>query len=197
MLDVIAFLRLHCSYEFLAVSVMMLSSQVQYITWWYFDAVGNLFCRNHLAILGENNQNLPKIMDIIATAFQHEAVPIKSDVGTRMVNIVRQLQVSNLPLSSTPVLFKQPSSTCIFIHFCLQCAVVGRDFCLPHYAELSWDLVCFLLLIQGIELTIDTVLSFKNISKLHLSHWLSNIWLSNSGMHNQMTWPANVLYSAS
>jgi len=44
---------------------------------------------NHPVILGENNQNLPRIISVVAEAFQHEAVPPTSDIGIRMLNIVR------------------------------------------------------------------------------------------------------------
>jgi hypothetical protein len=44
---------------------------------------------NHPVILGENNQNLPRIVSVVAEAFQHEALPTTSEVGARMLNIVR------------------------------------------------------------------------------------------------------------
>ena len=45
-------------------------------------------------ILGENHQNLPRIVCIIAEAFHKEAVSSDDDVYTRMLNIVRQVEVS-------------------------------------------------------------------------------------------------------
>ena len=51
------------------------------------------FHRNHPVILGENNCNLPKIFTIIAEAFQHEALSTTSEIGIRMLNIVRQVMV--------------------------------------------------------------------------------------------------------
>lgn len=50
--------------------------------------------RNNQAILGENNQNLPRIVAVIADAFNRESVSGKDDVSKRMLNIVRQVQVS-------------------------------------------------------------------------------------------------------
>ncbi|KAI0224095.1 Importin-5 [Lamellibrachia satsuma] len=47
---------------------------------------------NHPLVLGENNQNLPRIMSIIAEAFLKDAITPTSDVGKRLANIVRQVQ---------------------------------------------------------------------------------------------------------
>ena len=52
-------------------------------------------CRNHPAVLGENNANLPKIVSVVAEAFQHEALTITSEVGVRLLNIARLVRVTN------------------------------------------------------------------------------------------------------
>ena len=52
-------------------------------------------CSNHPAVLGENNANLPRIVAIVAEAFQHEALPITSDVGARLLNIARLVRVTS------------------------------------------------------------------------------------------------------
>ena len=45
-------------------------------------------------MLGENNTNLPRIVAIVAEAFQHEALPITSEVGARLLNIARLVRVT-------------------------------------------------------------------------------------------------------
>jgi len=50
-------------------------------------------CRNHPIVLGENNANLPRIVAIVAEAFQREALPITSEVGARLLNIARLVRV--------------------------------------------------------------------------------------------------------
>jgi len=58
-------------------------------------------CSNHPVVLGENNANLPRIVAIVAEAFQHEALSVASDVGARMLNIARLVRViSRLTLFS-------------------------------------------------------------------------------------------------
>lgn len=52
--------------------------------------------RNHPLILGNNNENLPRVISIIGEALSREAVDNESDCYPRMLNIVRQLQVSAL-----------------------------------------------------------------------------------------------------
>ena len=60
------------------------------------EPVYNYMCdlieMNHPLILGENHQNLPRIVCIIAEAFHKEAVSSDDDVYTRMLNIVRQVE---------------------------------------------------------------------------------------------------------
>jgi len=46
-----------------------------------------------LAVLGVNNINLPKIVQIIAEAFALDALPPSSEVKQRMINIVKQVEV--------------------------------------------------------------------------------------------------------
>ena len=48
---------------------------------------------NHPVILGPENSNLPRIVTIFAEAFSVDALPNTHEVHTRMVNIVRQVQV--------------------------------------------------------------------------------------------------------
>jgi len=52
-------------------------------------------CRNHPVVLGENNANLPKIVAIVAEAFQHETLAITSEVGARLLNIARLVRVTS------------------------------------------------------------------------------------------------------
>ncbi len=47
---------------------------------------------NHPAVLGANNENLPKIVQIIAEAFSVDALPLEHEVKQRMVNIVKQVE---------------------------------------------------------------------------------------------------------
>ena len=50
---------------------------------------------NHPAILGNQNSNIPKIIEIFAEAFSCDALPPSHEVYGRMVNITRQVQVSH------------------------------------------------------------------------------------------------------
>ncbi|KAI9554129.1 hypothetical protein GHT06_019401 [Daphnia sinensis] len=56
----------------------------------------NYFCdlveANHPVVLGPNHSNLPRIIYIIAEAFNKEVLDAESEVYRRMVNIVRQVQ---------------------------------------------------------------------------------------------------------
>jgi len=56
----------------------------------------SIVCRNHPAVLGENNANLPRIVSIVAEAFQHEALSVTSEVGVRLLNIARLVRVTSL-----------------------------------------------------------------------------------------------------
>lgn len=49
---------------------------------------------NHLAVLGADNCNLPRILSIIAEAFNSCAIAPKHEVGTRMLQIVKQLETN-------------------------------------------------------------------------------------------------------
>lgn len=51
-----------------------------------------LFDSNHPLVL----QQLPRVVAIIAEAFNKECVSTDSDVAKRMVHIIKQIQVSNL-----------------------------------------------------------------------------------------------------
>lgn len=52
----------------------------------------DLIQANHAAVLGANNANLPRILQIIAEAFNSCVIEPKNEVGTRMLQIVNQLQ---------------------------------------------------------------------------------------------------------
>lgn len=52
----------------------------------------DLIQANHPIILGSNNSNLPRIVSIIAQAFLSEVVKPLSEVGTRMLGIVKQVE---------------------------------------------------------------------------------------------------------
>lgn len=52
-----------------------------------------------MAVLGVNNANLPRILQIIADAFNSCVISPQHEVGTRMLQIVKQLE-------SNPDLFK-------------------------------------------------------------------------------------------
>lgn len=48
---------------------------------------------NHPVILGANNANLPKVVSVVAEAFCCDALPPNHEVKTRLINIVKQVQV--------------------------------------------------------------------------------------------------------
>lgn len=52
----------------------------------------DLIQSNHPAVLGVNNANLPRILQIIAEAFNCCVIEPKNEVGTRMLQIVNQLE---------------------------------------------------------------------------------------------------------
>lgn len=52
--------------------------------------------RNNVIILGENNSNLPRIFDIMATVFHKQVLKPDCPVYNRMLDILRQVQVSTL-----------------------------------------------------------------------------------------------------
>lgn len=52
----------------------------------------DLIQANHPIILGANNCNLPRIVSIIAQAFANKVVPVVSEVGSRMLAIVKQVE---------------------------------------------------------------------------------------------------------
>ncbi|XP_018786475.1 PREDICTED: importin-5 isoform X1 [Bactrocera latifrons] len=52
----------------------------------------DLIQANHPIILGNNNSNLPRIVSIIAQAFVTKVVAPLSDIGTRMLGIVKQVE---------------------------------------------------------------------------------------------------------
>ena len=54
----------------------------------------SLYFRNNPTVLGENNGNLPRILGIIAEVFKREALQNSPEVSKRLVNIVKQIQVS-------------------------------------------------------------------------------------------------------
>lgn len=52
----------------------------------------DLIQSNHAAVVGINNANLPRILQIIAEAFNTGVIEPKNEVGTRMLQIVQQLE---------------------------------------------------------------------------------------------------------
>lgn len=52
----------------------------------------DLIQSNHIAVLGVNNANLPRILQIIAEAFRTCVIAPQNEVGTRMLQIVKQLE---------------------------------------------------------------------------------------------------------
>lgn len=52
----------------------------------------DLIQSNHLAVLGANNANLPRILQIIAQAFDSCVIAPQHEVGKRMLQIVNQLE---------------------------------------------------------------------------------------------------------
>lgn len=54
----------------------------------------DLIQSNHIAVLGSNNANLPRILQIIADAFNNSVIAPKHEVGTRMLQIVKQLETN-------------------------------------------------------------------------------------------------------
>lgn len=54
---------------------------------------------NHVVVLGVNNANLPRILQIIAEAFNNCVISPQNEAGTRMLRIVKELE-------NSPELFK-------------------------------------------------------------------------------------------
>lgn len=54
----------------------------------------DLIQANNPVILGPANSNLPRIVVIIAQAFAHRAVEAVSEVGQRMLGIVKQVETN-------------------------------------------------------------------------------------------------------
>ncbi|KAF7281384.1 karyopherin beta 3 [Rhynchophorus ferrugineus] len=52
----------------------------------------DLIEQNHQGVIGPNNSFIPRIIHIIAEAFHRDAIEAKSPEGSRMLNIVRQVQ---------------------------------------------------------------------------------------------------------
>lgn len=52
---------------------------------------------NHVAVLGPNNANLPRLISFFAEALHRDAVPSDNIVMGRILSIVRQIQVHNNP----------------------------------------------------------------------------------------------------
>lgn len=48
---------------------------------------------NHPVVLGPSNANLPRLISFFAEALHKEAVPTDNPVMTRILSIVRQIQV--------------------------------------------------------------------------------------------------------
>ena len=60
---------------------------------------------NHPAILGENNANLPRIVQVVAEALAVDALPPDHEVKARLVNIVKTVQV-RLTVLQDPLLMR-------------------------------------------------------------------------------------------
>ena len=60
---------------------------------------------NHPAILGENNANLPRIVQVVAEALAVDALPPDHEVKVRLVNIVKTVQV-RLTVLQDPLLMR-------------------------------------------------------------------------------------------
>ena len=50
-------------------------------------------CRNNPVILGASNQNLPRILAIIAESLVKEVFASDNDVGKKLILVAKQLQV--------------------------------------------------------------------------------------------------------
>lgn len=96
--------------------------------------------RNHPLILGTNNENLPRVISIIGEALSREAVDKESDCYPRMLNIVRQLQVSTVHCNNS-MLFK-----CLLVKY--------RGL---HYGQFLFK--CCWLKISGIDLAMNEFFS--------------------------------------
>lgn len=63
---------------------------------------------NHPVILGPSTANLPKLIAIIAEAFHRDAIATDHVVAQKMLNIVRQIQVTVLLKQLQKKLFCTP-----------------------------------------------------------------------------------------
>ncbi|GAB1601055.1 importin-5-like [Argonauta hians] len=59
-----------------------------------YDYLCDLIQNNNMVILGENNSNLPRIFDIMATTFHKEVLKSDNAVYQRMVGILRQVETN-------------------------------------------------------------------------------------------------------
>lgn len=59
-----------------------------------YDYLCDLIQQNNMIILGENNSNLPRIFDILATVFQKQVLPPKCPVYNRILDILRHVQTN-------------------------------------------------------------------------------------------------------
>lgn len=57
-----------------------------------YNYLCDLIQSNHVAVLGNNNSNLPRIVSIIAEAFHSDVIKVRSEEGTRMLSIVKQIE---------------------------------------------------------------------------------------------------------
>ena len=88
---------------------------------------------NNPVILGANNQNLPRILAIIAETLVKEVFPSDNDVGKKLILVVKQLQVNVLSLSGNVLLVMRISEkkSCVNLSdlICLCVADKSRDIC--------------------------------------------------------------------
>lgn len=60
-----------------------------------YEYMCDLVQANHPVILGNNNCNLPRILSIIAQAFESKIIEAVSDVGQQMLAIVKQVEANS------------------------------------------------------------------------------------------------------
>lgn len=58
-----------------------------------YDFLCDLVQANHPVVLGENNANLPKILEIVAEAFQLNALPVDCEAYKKLIFLVKQVHV--------------------------------------------------------------------------------------------------------
>lgn len=54
----------------------------------------DLIQANHPIVLGPNNSNIPNLIAIFGEAFHRDAFTVEDEIAKRILNIIRQIQVS-------------------------------------------------------------------------------------------------------